>query len=135
MDLFRCESLRLKTHWVLLVMDQCTRRIIGFGVHAGDIDGIALCRLFNTAIAGQRIPHYLSSDNDPLFRYQRWRANLRILGIEEIKSIPYTPRSHPFVERFAVNISIIPCSGMRGILSENSRDSGTITTRTDPINR
>ena len=26
-------------------------------------------------------------------------ANLRILGIEKIKSIPYIPVSHPFVER------------------------------------
>src|SRR6516164_2798204 len=28
-DLFRCESLSLRTHWVLVVMDQFTRRIIG----------------------------------------------------------------------------------------------------------
>ena len=41
-DLFRCESIHLKSHWVLLVMDQFTRRIVGFGVHAGDVDGIAL---------------------------------------------------------------------------------------------
>ena len=41
----------------------------------------------------------LSSDNDPLFRYHRWQANLRILEIRKIKSIPYTPVSHPFVER------------------------------------
>ncbi|PYU65121.1 MAG: hypothetical protein DMG49_24965 [Acidobacteria bacterium] len=34
MDLFRCESATLRTHSVLVVMDQCTRRIIGFGVHA-----------------------------------------------------------------------------------------------------
>ena len=27
MDLFRCESATLRTHWVLVVMDQCTRRI------------------------------------------------------------------------------------------------------------
>ena len=32
-DLFRCESATLRTHWVLVVMDQYTRRIIGFGVH------------------------------------------------------------------------------------------------------
>jgi len=31
-DLFRCESLTLRTHWVLVVMDQCTRRIVGFGI-------------------------------------------------------------------------------------------------------
>src|SRR5215472_11883708 len=34
-DLFRCESATLRTHWVLVVMDQFTRRIIGFGVHNG----------------------------------------------------------------------------------------------------
>ena len=36
-DLFRCESAILRAHWVLVVMDQCTRRIVGFGVHRGDI--------------------------------------------------------------------------------------------------
>jgi putative transposase len=98
-DLFRCESILLKSHWVLVIMDQFTRRIIGFGVHAGDVNGVILCRLFNTNISIQNIPHYLSSDNDPIFRYNRWQANLRIPGIDEIKSIPYTPVSHPFVER------------------------------------
>ena len=48
---FRCESILLNTHWVLVVMDQFTRRIIGFGMHAGDVDGVALCRMFNTAIS------------------------------------------------------------------------------------
>ena len=98
-DLFRCESILLKSHWVLVVLDQFTRRIIGIGVHSGDVDGPALCRMFNTAISIQSVPHYLSSDNDPLFRYHQWRANLRILDVDEIKSIPYTPQSHPFVER------------------------------------
>jgi putative transposase len=98
-DLFRCESILLKSHWVLVIMDQFTRRIIGFCVHAGDVDGVVLCRMFNTSISTQNIPHYLSSDNDPIFRYNRWQANLRILGVNEIKSIPYTPVSHPFVER------------------------------------
>jgi len=89
-DLFRCESILLKSHWVLVVMDQFTQRIIGFGVHVGDVDGVALCRMFNTAISMQGVPHYLCSDNDPLFRYQRWQANLRILEIKKIKSILYT---------------------------------------------
>src|SRR5687768_11355629 len=43
LDLFRCESAILRTHWVLVVMDQCTRRIVGFGVHRGVVDGVALC--------------------------------------------------------------------------------------------
>ena len=87
-DLFRCESILLKSHWVLVIFDQFTRRIIGFGVHSGDVDGVALCRMFNTAISTQSAPRYLSSDNDPLFQYHRWRANLRILDVVEIKSIP-----------------------------------------------
>jgi putative transposase len=100
MDLFRCESAMLRTHWVLVVMDQYTRRIIGFGVHARMVDGVALCRMFNRAILGQRrMPNFLSSDNDPLYRFHQWQANLRILDVTEIKSIPYVPLSHPFVER------------------------------------
>ena len=99
-DLFQCESATLRTHWVLVVMDQYTRRIIGFGVHAGKVDGVALCRMFNCAIRGHRwLPKYLSSDNDPLYRFHQWQANLRILEVTEIKSIPYVPLSHPFVER------------------------------------
>ena len=98
-DLFRCESILLQTHWVLVVMDQFTRRIVGFGVHAGDVDGTALCRMFNTAISTTGAPKYLSSDHEPLFTYHQWTANLSILDVDEIKSIPYTPRSHPFIER------------------------------------
>ena len=98
-DLFRCESILLNTHWVLVVMDQFTRRIIGFGVHAGDVDGVALYRMFNTAISTKGVPKHLSSDNDPLFLYRQWQANLRILDVDEIKTVPYTPLSHPFVER------------------------------------
>jgi hypothetical protein len=80
-------------------MDQYTRRIVGFGVHAGTIDGVALCRMFNRAIRGQPwMPNFLSSDNDPLYRFHQWQANLRILEVTEIKSVPYVPLSHPFVE-------------------------------------
>ncbi len=34
-----------------------------------------------------------------MFEYHRWKANLRILDIEEIKTVPYAPLSHPFVKR------------------------------------
>ena len=47
LDLFRCESAILRTCWVLVVMDQFTRRIVGFAVHRGVVDGMALCRMFN----------------------------------------------------------------------------------------
>jgi transposase InsO family protein len=98
-DLFRCESLTLKSHWVLVVMDQYTRRIVGFGVYAGSVDGFALCRMFNRAIRGTDLPKYVSSDNDPLFRFHRWKTNLRILEVTEVNTVPYLPISHPFFER------------------------------------
>ena len=98
-DLFRCESATLRTHWVLVVMDQFTRRIIGFGVHCGGVNGVALCWMFQRAIRGQGLPKYLSSDHDPLFRFHQWKANLRVLEVTEIKTVPYVPLSHPFVER------------------------------------
>jgi len=75
-------------------------RILGFGVHTGSVDGVALCRMFNHALRRQRkMPKYLSSDQDPLYRFERWQANLRILEVTEIKTVPYVPWSHPFVER------------------------------------
>jgi putative transposase len=64
-DLFRCESATLRTHWVLVVIDQFTRRMVGFGVEGGIVDGPARCRMFNRAIRGQTTPKYLSTDNDP----------------------------------------------------------------------
>jgi hypothetical protein len=61
-DLVRCEWVALRTYWVLVVMDQYTRRIIGFGIHAVIVDGRALWRMFNRAIRWQILPKYLSSD-------------------------------------------------------------------------
>jgi hypothetical protein len=98
-DLFRCESATLRTHWVLLVMGQFTRRIIGFGVHRGIVDGVALCRMFRRAIGGHNLPKYLSSGHDPLYRFHPWPANPRILEVTGIQTVPYVPFSHPFVER------------------------------------
>ena len=98
-DLFRCESAILRAHWVLVVMDQCTRRIVGFGVHCGAVDGVGLCRMFNRATRYHTPPKYLSSDHDRLYQFHQWQANLRILDVKEIKTVPYAPLSHPFVER------------------------------------
>ena len=52
-DLFRCESLILRTHWVIVVMDQFTRRIIGFAVRAGASMSCHLPHVQH-AIAGDR---------------------------------------------------------------------------------
>jgi putative transposase len=60
--------------------------------------------MFNQATSKQSWPTYLSSDNDPLIQYHRWKANLRVLEIDEIKSLPHVPMSHPFVERLIGSI-------------------------------
>ena len=99
LDLFRCESIVLRSYWVLVVMDQFTRRLVGIGVHRGAVTGADLCRMFNAAIHGRVTPRHLSTDHDPLFGAHRWTANLGILEIDEIKTVPHVPLSHPFVER------------------------------------
>jgi putative transposase len=80
-------------------MDQFTRRVIGFGVHSGIVDGVALCRMFHRAIRGHGVPNTSAPNHDPLYRFHQWQANLRVLEVTEIKSVPYVPLSHPFVER------------------------------------
>ena len=98
-DLFRCESIVLRSYWVLVVIDQFTRRLVGFGVHGGAVTGADACRMFNAVVHGQGVPRHLSTDHDPVFEAHRWTANLRILEIDEIKTVPHVPWSHPFVER------------------------------------
>lgn len=56
--------------------------------------------MFNHAVAGeQMLPQHSSSDHDPLFEFHRWKANLRILDVTEVKTVLHVPLSHPFVER------------------------------------
>lgn len=55
--------------------------------------------MLNRIICGNALPMRLSTDNDPLFNYYQFKANLRVLEISEVKSVPYTPQSHPFIER------------------------------------
>jgi transposase InsO family protein len=71
-DLFRCESIGLRSYWVLVVMDQFTRRLVGFGVHAGTVTAVDVCRMFNVAIYGHGVPRHLSTDHDPVFEAHRW---------------------------------------------------------------
>jgi len=98
-DFFSAESIPIKSYWIMIVMDQFTRRIMGFATHGGDLNGVTICCMFNKIIACKQPPTHLSSDNDPLFQFYQWKANLRILEIKEIKTIPSVPCSHPFIER------------------------------------
>jgi hypothetical protein len=75
--------------------------------------------MFNAAIRGQGAPRHLSTDHDPLFDAHRWMANLRILEINEIKTVPQVPLSHPFVERL---IGTIRREFLDQVLFWNARD-------------
>jgi len=85
-DLFRVESVVLRSHWVMVVMDIFTRRIIGFGIGPACIDGISACRMFYAATTGQCKPKYLSTDQDTLRRSRRssrfhsLRSRIRLLN-------------------------------------------------------
>ena len=50
-------------------------------------------------ISSVQLPKYLSTDNDPLYRFHQWQANLRVLDVTEIKAVPGVSLFHPFVER------------------------------------
>ena len=104
---------------MLVVMDQFTRGLVGVAVHRGPVNSVDLCRLFNAAVHGQGTPRHLSTDHDPLFEAHRWTANLRILEIDEIKTVPHVPVSHPFVERL---IGTIRREFLDQVLFWNTRD-------------
>lgn len=101
-DLFRCESIgtvfrHLRSHWVMLAVDIHTRRIVGFAAHAGDVNGSIACRLLNQILGGRSPPARISTDHDPIFKHHRWQATLRVLDIDEVKTVPYTPQSQDYV--------------------------------------
>ncbi|MFK7825184.1 MAG: integrase core domain-containing protein [Oligoflexales bacterium] len=100
LDFFRVESIALKSYWVMLVIDQFSREIIGFRTLEGSVLGGDVCFCFNKLISeiGTK-PKYLSTDNDPVFNFHLWQINLDMMKIGQIKSVPGIPTSHPFIER------------------------------------
>jgi putative transposase len=85
----------LRSYWILVVMDQCPRRLIALSVHGGAVTAADLCRMFNAAIHAYGVPRHLSTDHDPVYDAHQWMANLRILEIAELKTVPHVPLSHP----------------------------------------
>jgi hypothetical protein len=84
----------------MVVMDQYSRRILGYAaIKADALSGENICCMFNRILGDVAPPKRMSHDNDPLFYFHRWEANMDILGVEEIWSVPYVPMSHPYVER------------------------------------
>src|SRR6266446_8809408 len=75
MDLFRCESATLRAHWVLVVMDRYTRRIIGFGVQAGKVDGVGL---WTTADLENKLLDFTGPTLTTIARIPHWKGERRI---------------------------------------------------------
>ena len=46
--------------------------------------------MFNAVVHRQGVPRHLSTDYDPVFEAHRWTANLRILEIDELKTLSST---------------------------------------------
>ena len=98
-DFFRSETILLKSYWIMVVMDVFTRRIIGFGVGVANLDGTVICRMFNRAIAKQTPPRQFLQITIHCFAFIGGSRIFVVLEVDEIKAIPFTPRSHAFVER------------------------------------
>ena len=75
-----------------------------WGTYLGVVDGPSVCRTFNSAIRGGGTPRDLSSDHDPPFEFHRWKADLRIFEVTEVKAVPYAPLSQPVVKRLIATI-------------------------------
>ena len=84
---------------MLVVIDQFTRRRVGIGVHRGAVTGAATSDACSAPPFTGRATATSQDHHDPLFEAHRWTANLRILEIDEIKTVPNVPLSHSFVER------------------------------------
>ena len=89
--------------------------------------------MFNRATCCQSPPTYLSADHDPLYRFHPWQANLRILNIREIKTVPRA--AFPSGRRTADwdvrrEYLIVYCSGAVVIWAEAHRVPGATTHRT-----
>ena len=93
-DLFRCESIQLRSRWVLVVIDVFTRRIIGIGIGGEYIDGVAVYRMFNQAIAGQTPPARISGSR-VLLEFDRSSPQARQLRrLLQRHSCPPLPQRH-----------------------------------------
>ena len=77
-------------------------------------------RMFNGAMHGRGAGRHLSTDHDPLIEAHRWTANLRILDLDAIKTVPSCASvTSPFVERL---IGTTPREWLDPVLSTYARD-------------
>jgi hypothetical protein len=133
-DLFRCESIVLRTYWVLVVMDQFTRRLVGFGVHCGTVTGAPMSVACSTARFKDTAHRDVSVPI--MIRCSRRTGGQRTCGfwrsMKSKLSRTCRCRTHSWnawSERCGENSSITCCSGMRVIWNRSLPSSRRTTTR------
>jgi hypothetical protein len=89
---------------VLVVTGLFPRPMMGFGIQIYEVNGLVFNGMFNGIIAVVDESRCISTDRDPVSEFHRSRANLRILDMEEITTVPQGLTSHSFVERLIGNI-------------------------------
>ena len=50
------------------------------------------------------LPYHGRRFNDPLFEFHRRQVDCRVVEIDEVKTVPYTPISHALVDRLIARI-------------------------------
>ena len=80
----------------MVVLDQKTRRIVGFAVNRGAMTAENAVEMFFEIAANNPNPIHLSTDNDPLFKAYLWKFVLSCCEIDEVKSVPHQPWTHPW---------------------------------------
>jgi hypothetical protein len=131
-DLFRCESILVQSYWVMVVMDVFTRRIVGFGVAAANLDGRDVCRNVQERYHATENAEVSFLGLRSAVSFSAPVGDLRILEVDEIKSIPCIPRSHAFIERLIGTIRREyldqTCFGTKAILNGSSTATKVTTT-------
>jgi putative transposase len=134
-DLFRCESILLKSYWITVVMDVFTRRIVGFGVAPADLDGPAVCGCSITRSLGRERRDIFLRITIHCFGFT---GGLRICVFSKsMRSKPSRVRparrlsSRDLSERCGASIWIGRYFGTRAISNGSWRNTKSITTNID----
>ncbi len=84
----------MKSHWMMVVMDQFSRKMIGLAVHPGILDGPTVCRLFNQIISGQALPKYLMTHS---FTFTNGKPIKESLMSQKLNRFPAYPTHIPLL--------------------------------------
>ena len=83
---------RRNSHYVLTIVDLCTRYSIAFPTV--DKSGKSLVRALRIVFGFCGYPHRLVSDNESMFASEEFKEWLKVKGIEKTFTIVYNPQAN-----------------------------------------